>query len=217
MRHIALTAVLAAFSGVSMVQADAWTMLDGAMNYDSDMGGSTYNQYIYMLDYPGGYDTGSGSYDHTGPGIDMWAASSESSTSESDSYGGGYEDYWYESTDFGLQISTDTGLVISGWGDMGYRFRNIATGADFQGATGTLSQFTLGAGVWSISFADMGYGEGYTNEDYWESEDGSEWYYSYSYSYSANGGMSIDVGVPAPGAIALLGLAGLCTRRRRRG
>jgi MYXO-CTERM domain-containing protein len=149
--------------------------------------------------------------------MDMWAAASEYASSESDSGGNGFEEYWYESTDFWLELSTDTGLVFNGWGDMGYRFRNLSTGADFQGATGTLSEFTLGAGVWTIQFADMGYGESSTTEDYWESEDGSEWYYSYYSSSSANGGMTIDVGVPAPGAIALLGLAGLGVRRRRRG
>ena len=215
MRYIC-TSIVAVLLGTSTVQADHWTMLDGWMNYNAEVNGSPYGETINMLDYPGGYDTGSGSYDHTSPGISMWAASSENNTSESDSYGGGYEDYWYESTDFWLELSTDTGLVISGWGDMGYRFQNLSTGADFQGETGSLSEFTLGAGVWTITFADMGYGDGYTNEDYWESEDGSEWYYSYSYSYSANGGMTIDVGVPAPGALALLGLAGLSTRRRRR-
>ena len=191
-------------------------MLDGWMNYAAETSGSPYNESIYMLDNPGGYDTGSGSYDHIGAGIDMWAASSEQQTSESDSSGSVYEDYWYESTDFWLELSTDTGLVISGWGDMGYRFHNLSTGTDFQGETGSLSDFTLGAGVWNITFADMGYGDENANEDYWESEDGSEWYYSSSYSYSTNGGMNIDVGVPAPGALALLGLAGLSTRRRRR-
>jgi hypothetical protein len=63
----------------------------------------------------------------------------------------------------------------------------------------------------------MGYGEQSTTEDYWESEEGSEWYYSYSYDYMANGGMTIGVGVPAPGAIAILSLASLGTCRRRRG
>ena len=191
-------------------------MLDGLMSYAAETTGSPYNESIYMLDNPGGYDTGNGSYDHIGAGINMWAASSEENTSESDSYGGGYQDYSYESTDFWLELSTDTGLVISGWGDMGYRFHNFSTGTDFQGETGSLSDFTLGAGVWTITFADMGYGDEYTHEDYWENEDGSEWYDNYFYSYSANGGITIGVGVPAPGALALLGLAGLSTRRRRR-
>ena len=38
----------------------------------------------------------------------------------------------------------------------------------------------------------------------------------YSYSYLATGSMTANVAAPAPGAMALLGLAGLAFRPRRR-
>lgn len=216
MRHIgSLSAVIAALSLTTLASANAWTFNDGWMNYNAETDWNPWSESVWMPNYPGGYDTGNGSYDHIQPGMDMWAAYSTSTTSESSSYGDVWDSQYFESTDFWLNISTDTGLVIDGWGDMGYRFRNLSTGADFTGMTGSLSQFTLGAGTWTITFADMGHGEGNTSEDYWESEDGSEWYYSYSSYYNANGGMSIDVGVPAPGALALLGMVGLAQRRRR--
>ncbi|MCH2137963.1 MAG: hypothetical protein MK074_02805 [Phycisphaerales bacterium] len=216
LRQGALAAAVSVLSITTLAQADAWIMSEGWMNYGADYNWSPYSETINMLDYPGGYNTGNGMYDTIGSGIDMWAAYSESSSSESNSWGDSWDTYEYESTDFWLQISTDTGLVIDGWGDMGYRFQNSATGADFTGATGNLSEFTLGAGTWTITFADMGHGEGSSYEDYWESEDGSEWYYSYQSSYSANGGMTIDVGVPGPSVVALFGIAGLAGRRRRR-
>lgn len=212
----ALAAAVSLLSITTLAQADAWIMNEGWMNYNAEYDWNPYSETINMLDYPGGYNTGNGMYDTIGSGIDMWAAYSTSYSSESSSGGDVYDTSYFESTDFWLVITTDTGLVINGWGDMGYRFQNSTTGADFTGATGTLGDFTLGAGTWTISFADMGHGEGSSSEDYWESEDGSEWYYSYQSSYSANGGMTIDVGVPGPSAVALLGIAGFAGRRRRR-
>ncbi len=216
LRQGALAAAVSVLSITTLAQADAWTMVDGVMNYSAEYNLDSYYESIFMLDYPGGYDTGNGSYNTIGPGIHMQAGVSDTQSSESGSDGNVWDESWHESTDFWLQIATDTGLVISGLGDMGYRFQNFATGTVFTGETGTLADFTLGPGIWTITFSDMGYGEGQTYEDYWESEDGSEWYYSYSSSYYASGTMTIDVGVPAPSALALLGIAGLAGRRRRR-
>ena len=216
MKHQTWIAVTASLALAGLTQADAWTFNAGDMYYMSEYDFSSYEDMIYMPDYPNGYDTGNGSYDQLTPGMSMWAASSSSYWDEYDSDGNSQSEYFYEETQFWLNISTDIGLVISGYGDMGYSFVNAITGTQFSGMTENLNEFTLGAGTWYITFADMGYGQQNTTDDYWESEDGSEWYSYYSSNYNANGGMSIAVGIPGPGAIALLSIASLGRPGRRR-
>ncbi len=111
---------------------------------------------------------------------------------------------------FSAEISATDSISLSGWGNMEYQIFDANENEVFTGMTGDLDSLQLTVGLWRIVIRGS---EDYADGSGYSYEKGD--YYYWGHDYSADGGVDITA-VPTPGALALLGLVGISTRRRRR-
>src|SRR5690606_19081406 len=114
--------------------------------------------------------------------------------SQGNLYGTGLDDNLYS-----IDTGTGAGTII---GAMGFDI-NFAQGMDFDWSTDTLyATMYQGGGVGQFASIDVNTGLATSLE--------------LTTSLNMEAEMAVQQAIPAPGAIALLGLAGLAARRRRR-
>ena len=132
-----------------------------------------------------------------------------------------YSEYWEEMqstfSDMTMTFLVTDEVQLVGWGDLGFTLTDEDGNTSEAAALSDISGgVVLSTGVYALRVTDWGFGQngGYSN-NYWEStEEGEYWDYSYAQTYNYYGRFNFAA-VPAPGAVGLLALAGICTRRRR--
>jgi len=183
---------------------------EGYTYYGWDYDEEWFNDY-QLTDYAQGTTTDYSSWSVSDDELSFQSSYSDWSYDTADSNGNsnGYaeEDHWGF---FSAEISATDNILMNGWGNMKYQIFDADGNEDFTGMTGDLDSLQLTTGVYTIvifgsnEYADGGsYNYSKGDYDYW------------GHDYDAEGGVNITA-VPTPGALALLGLVGVATRRRRK-
>ena len=130
------------------------------------------------------------------------------------------ESAWYITDSNGLMVASEVAWGSANPGSAG-GFLSSSWGNAGPGSTGYTTVFMdLAAGTYNVLMTDS-YGDGWNDTTWGGATDGSNAFTNnttgevVAFSSGASATATITV-VPAPGALALLGLAGLATRRKRK-
>lgn len=131
-----------------------------------------------------------------------------------------YSEYWEEMSyayiDMTMTFTTTEEISLSGFGDLGFKLTDINGTSDAAALSSIENGLVLAAGTYTLQVTDFGFGttDSWSNNYYEDTPEGPYWDYSWGDSYYYGGGFEFGA-VPAPGAIALLALAGIQRRRRK--